>query len=278
MAIAARKPAPLGTITKAGVSGSLIDGNKLAGLAAQLKEAKMTVTTTMLENATAKGQPIAAEDREVKIFVTSPANVGVNVSYTRNLGNFESVRVGVDIHMPCYVEEIDNAYAQVLDKAKIKLEEAIAELSIEPSETVGAIDTVATTVEETTTAEEDTVSPEWLIAATHEQLLEVCSKLEGDQAVNAEDYADDDDLRQVLIQTIFGEEALQAAVANQEATGEASEAESSLYTEEELEKGTVDELKQIFEAWEMGPFPKGPEKIARKAAIKKILEKQSAAS
>lgn len=48
----------------------------------------------------------------VTLFETSPAYVRVSASATKNLGNFNSVKVQVDISLPCYPEgtEIDRVY------------------------------------------------------------------------------------------------------------------------------------------------------------------------
>lgn len=279
MAIASRAaPTAVKPVTAAKAPGSSLFGN--SGKEVKLREATMTVTTTMLENGTAKGEPIVKQDKEVKVFLTSPANVGVGVSYTRNLGNMESCKINVMLNMPCYNEEVDEAFAQVVDKAKFMLETALGELSIEqPGEAdLQPLEPAAEATGEPVAevADDGTVTVDYLIAATREQMLEVCGQLEGDQAVNADDYTEDDDLRQVLIQTIFGEEALQAAIAGQEAAGEGAEAvaETTGYTEEELQGATPEDLKKVYTEWNLGPYPKGPANVAKKVAIKKILEAQ----
>lgn len=43
-------------------------------------------------------------------FATEPASVTVDYHLTMNLGNFESARIGVSVQVPCYKEEIDDAY------------------------------------------------------------------------------------------------------------------------------------------------------------------------
>ena len=47
----------------------------------------------------------------VREFVTEPAVVGLTYGITINLGNFNSVRLSVSLNMPCYKEEVDDAYA-----------------------------------------------------------------------------------------------------------------------------------------------------------------------
>ena len=43
-------------------------------------------------------------------FKTEPAKVTVDYSLTMNLGNFSSARIGVSVEIPCYREEVDEAY------------------------------------------------------------------------------------------------------------------------------------------------------------------------
>ena len=43
-------------------------------------------------------------------FVTQPAQVSVTVALNMNLGNYESAKVSVSLTLPCYSEEIDQAY------------------------------------------------------------------------------------------------------------------------------------------------------------------------
>ena len=43
-------------------------------------------------------------------FETEPATVSVDYSLTMNLGNFESARISVSVQVPCYREEVDEAY------------------------------------------------------------------------------------------------------------------------------------------------------------------------
>lgn len=47
---------------------------------------------------------------QVNKFVTEPAKVTVEYGLTINLGNFESAKVGVAVTVPCYFEELDDAY------------------------------------------------------------------------------------------------------------------------------------------------------------------------
>jgi len=57
-------------------------------------------------------------------FETATASVTVEYGATINLGNFESVRIGVSVTVPCYVEELDQTYefAQAWAEARITSE------------------------------------------------------------------------------------------------------------------------------------------------------------
>jgi len=60
---------------------------------------------------------------EVSEFVVPPARVNLELGVTINLGNFESCRLSVGVEVPCYREELDNAYAYWLAYAKGKIVE-----------------------------------------------------------------------------------------------------------------------------------------------------------
>jgi len=55
----------------------------------------------------------ATEDEflDVRRFETAPAEVGFSAGLTLNLGNYESARIDVSVKVPCYREELDEAYA-----------------------------------------------------------------------------------------------------------------------------------------------------------------------
>jgi len=47
---------------------------------------------------------------EIHNFTTEPAKVTVEMGMTVNLGNYESARIAVALVLPCYKEEIEDAY------------------------------------------------------------------------------------------------------------------------------------------------------------------------
>lgn len=269
MAIAAKKPAaakPAATPAKTAPAAS-----------SEAHEVKVTTSITVLENGTIKGVPVEAAETEVKVFATKPATTGVNIGVTKALGNFESVKFGVHITMPCYVEEFDSATAQIIDKAKSVLDELVA--SFDPTAYVsgGAIDGNAELAEpgaEDTSGEGEPdggIDEAWVDAASREELIEVITANSID--IDPNDYPEDDDLKEMFKATVLSEEGTEG-----EPAAEGEEAADEPLTQEALEAATTDELKEVYEAWEMGAFPKfsnaASEKVARKTAIKKILEKQ----
>lgn len=61
------------------------------------------------------------ETLEIKKFVTDPAYIRVNAGMTKNMGNYESLRLDVALTVPCYLEEIDDVFDQVADRAAMFL-------------------------------------------------------------------------------------------------------------------------------------------------------------
>lgn len=61
-------------------------------------------------------------EREVEVFEVEPAYVRVNAGRTKNLGNYESLRVDVSITVPCYRETIDETFSKVGDEVEDMLD------------------------------------------------------------------------------------------------------------------------------------------------------------
>lgn len=56
------------------------------------------------------------------------ANVSYTLGFTYNIGNYESVRVGVSVTLPCYVEELEQAYRKAREFVEMKLAEIDKEI------------------------------------------------------------------------------------------------------------------------------------------------------
>lgn len=78
----------------------------------------------------ASGVGIDEEKRkviEVRKFETEPAYVRINAGVTKNLGNYESLRVDVAITVPCYVEEIEKVQKRTAEMVASMLDEEVEE-------------------------------------------------------------------------------------------------------------------------------------------------------
>lgn len=75
-----------------------------------------TKNSTVYVNKTvgpAKGAPPPEGEEDIVAihkFETEPAVVHVDYALTMNLGNYESAKISVSVSVPCYKEEIDEAY------------------------------------------------------------------------------------------------------------------------------------------------------------------------
>jgi hypothetical protein len=71
---------------------------------------------------------VKEEKFTVHRFVTAPANVGVDLGLTINTGNFESARISVSVLVPCYREEIDDAYRWAKEWVEERVKVEVAEI------------------------------------------------------------------------------------------------------------------------------------------------------
>ena len=75
---------------------------------------KVSRTHVYYEDGEKKEDEVLKEDQiEVNRFETNVATVSIKKGITKNLGNYESVRVDVMVSVPCYVEEIDTIYDEL---------------------------------------------------------------------------------------------------------------------------------------------------------------------
>ena len=66
------------------------------------------------------------EELEVRVFPENvePAKVSVGLNSTVNMGNYESLKLSVHVTLPCYAEEVEEAF----DKARDFCEEKITQM------------------------------------------------------------------------------------------------------------------------------------------------------
>lgn len=60
-------------------------------------------------------------------FVTAPAEVGATLGLTLSLGNYEFARIDVSCRVPCYKEEVSEAYDFAFNFAETRLQSEVAE-------------------------------------------------------------------------------------------------------------------------------------------------------
>ena len=91
----------------------------------QRKPVKQETSGKVLVTASLYGQEKQTEEIYVQRFEVDPAYVRVNAGVTRNLGNYESLRLDVAITVPCYVEQIQETFDVVSTKVATLLESEI---------------------------------------------------------------------------------------------------------------------------------------------------------
>lgn len=94
------------------------------------REAERVETHDATVTVMASGVGIDEEKRkviEVRKFVTEPAFVRVNAGVTKNLGNYESLRVDVAITVPCYVEEVEAVQKRTAEMVADMLDSEVEE-------------------------------------------------------------------------------------------------------------------------------------------------------
>ena len=57
------------------------------------------------------------------LFTEPPLNVGVSLGFTKNTGDYNSLRATVTVNMPCKLEDLDATYEKAKDWVDSKLEE-----------------------------------------------------------------------------------------------------------------------------------------------------------
>jgi hypothetical protein len=70
----------------------------------------------------------STETLEVRNFQTAPATVEIGYGLTLNIGNYESARVDVKVSVPCYREEVEDAYAFAKKWAEDKVKQEVADI------------------------------------------------------------------------------------------------------------------------------------------------------
>jgi hypothetical protein len=104
----------------------MADGRSVRTRRGELKPDLMTVEEKVSVTSVYGGEERNRQEKlKVRKFLVEPAYVRVNAGMTKNMGNYESLRIDVSITVPCYTEEIDKVFPAVADKVSIFLEEEL---------------------------------------------------------------------------------------------------------------------------------------------------------
>lgn len=70
---------------------------------------------------------VSQKKGKVKLFDKEPATIRVSMGTTLNMGNYQSLRLGVDLALPCTVAGVDKAFEKAAQFVQTKLDHLIAE-------------------------------------------------------------------------------------------------------------------------------------------------------
>lgn len=70
-------------------------------------------------------EDVEATEEEVMVFETTPAYVRASAGVTKNLGDYESLRLDVSITIPCYVEHVEETYQEAATWVSERLDQEI---------------------------------------------------------------------------------------------------------------------------------------------------------
>lgn len=89
---------------------------------ARSRPVAVEAATTKRVTTTIYGKENEKVEREVEEFSVEPAYVRINAGRTKNLGNYESLRVDVSITVPCYRETINDTFDALGDEVESMLD------------------------------------------------------------------------------------------------------------------------------------------------------------
>jgi hypothetical protein len=92
------------------------------------KPPMVTVHKTWIQGVRDGEEEHANEPLKVQPFVTTPAEVSMRLGRTISLGEFEFLRIDIEVKCPCYKEEIKGVYAQVKALTTTLLDQEVEEV------------------------------------------------------------------------------------------------------------------------------------------------------
>ena len=93
-----------------------------------VRNATITVNKMYRANRVEKEDPPQEEVMEVQVFQTDPAEVSLEYGLTLNLGNYESARVSVGVVLPCYKEEVEDAFQRSREWVTERIQREVGEI------------------------------------------------------------------------------------------------------------------------------------------------------
>lgn len=93
------------------------------------KSGTLSITVMRTQIGTVKEDSEEREQIEVSRFVTDPAYITFACGATKNMGNYESLRIEVRVTLPCYIEEIDEMYLKAKEWVDNRLDKELSELA-----------------------------------------------------------------------------------------------------------------------------------------------------
>lgn len=93
----------------------------------QQEEGRITVLKSVSLSGEKSGDERKDETIAVRKFETAPAYVRVSTGATKNLGDYESLRVDVSVEVPCYAEEVDQVLEDTAIYVSRRLEEEVVQ-------------------------------------------------------------------------------------------------------------------------------------------------------
>ena len=120
MALKLKTPVGTATTTKA-----MVDG-----------KAKVNIAEESTSEQVVKPEPEPTDDQVQAMALEAQAlepwcEIQVDASYTKNLGNYQSAKIGVSLKMPARVAELDETFNFTRDWVNGKLESLVADLESE---------------------------------------------------------------------------------------------------------------------------------------------------
>ena len=96
-----------------------------AASAPSTEEVRLTVLKSISLSGEKTSDERSDEVIQVRKFETAPAYVRVSAGATKNLGDYESLRIDVAVEVPCYYEEVDAVIDDVAQYVSSRLESEV---------------------------------------------------------------------------------------------------------------------------------------------------------